>query len=46
MSRAANAVGVETVRGSQYRGGAKATLEVSKKIKEEGCNGALTFYGP
>ena len=46
ISRAANAVGVETVRGSQNRGGAKASLELIKKIKEEDINGALTIDGP
>ena len=46
ISRAANAVGVETVRGSQSRGGAKASLELIKKIKEEDYNGALTIDGP
>lgn len=46
ISRAANAVGVETVRGSQNRGGAKASLELIKRIKEENLNGALTIDGP
>ncbi|MBQ7287865.1 MAG: lysophospholipid acyltransferase family protein [Candidatus Gastranaerophilales bacterium] len=46
ISRAANGVGVETVRGSQNRGGAKASLELIKKIKEEDYNGALTIDGP
>ena len=46
ISRAANAVGVETVRGSQNKGGAKASLELIKKIKEEDVNGALTIDGP
>lgn len=46
ISRAANAVGVETVRGSKNRGGAKASLELIKKIKEEDVNGALTIDGP
>lgn len=46
ISRAANAVGVETIRGSQNRGGAKASLELIKKIKEENLNGALTIDGP
>ena len=46
VSRAANAVGVTTVRGSQNRGGAKASLELIKKIKEEDYNGALTIDGP
>lgn len=46
ISRAANAVGVETVRGSQNRGGTKASLELIKKIKEEDYNGALTIDGP
>ena len=39
ISRAANAVGVETVRGSQNRGGAKASLELIKRIKEDGVLG-------
>lgn len=46
ISRAANAMGVETVRGSHKRGGAKAGLELVKKIKEENLNGALTIDGP
>ena len=46
ISRAANAVGVETVRGSHNRGGTKASLELIKKIKEEDYNGALTIDGP
>lgn len=46
ISRAANAVGVETVRGSQNRGGTKASLELIKKIKDEDYNGALTIDGP
>ena len=46
ISRAANAVGVETVRGSQNRGGAKASLELIKRIKEDNVNGALTIDGP
>ena len=46
ISRAANAVGVETVRGSQNKGGTKASLELIKKIKEEDVNGALTIDGP
>jgi len=45
ISRAANAVGVETIRGSFKRGGAKASLELINKIKE-GANGALTIDGP
>ena len=46
ISRAANAVGVETVRGSSSRDGAKASLELIKKIKEEDCNAVLTIDGP
>ncbi len=46
ISRAANAMGVETVRGSKTRGGTKASLELIKKIKEENYNGALTIDGP
>ena len=46
ISRAANAVGVETVRGSKTRGGAKASLELIKRVKEEDINGALTIDGP
>ena len=46
ISRAANAVGVETVRGSQNKGGAKASLELIKRIKEDDVNGALTIDGP
>jgi len=46
ISRAANAMGVETVRGSQTRGGTKASLELIKKIKDENMNGALTIDGP
>lgn len=46
ISRAANAVGVETVRGSKTRGGAKASLELIKKIQNENVNGAITIDGP
>ena len=46
ISRAANAVGVETVRGSQNRGGTKASLQLIKRIKEDDVNGALTIDGP
>ncbi len=46
ISRAANAMGVETVRGSHQKGGAKATYELIKKIKEEDVNGAITIDGP
>lgn len=46
ISRAANAMGVETVRGSKTRGGAKASLELIKKIQNEDMNGALTIDGP
>ena len=46
ISRAANGVGVETVRGSKTRGGAKASLELIKKIQNEDYNGALTIDGP
>ena len=46
ISRAANAMGVETVRGSHQRGGAKATYELIKRIKEEDVNGAITIDGP
>ncbi len=46
ISRAANAVGVETVRGSKTRGGVKASLELIKKIETEDVNGALTIDGP
>ena len=46
ISRAANAMGVETVRGSHQRGGAKATYELVKKMIDEDVNGALTVDGP
>ena len=46
ISRAANAVGVETVRGSKTRGGTKASLELIKRIQNENINGALTIDGP
>ncbi len=47
ISRAANAMGVQTVRGSLGRKGSKqATFEMIKKIKEENMNGALTIDGP
>ena len=39
-------MGVETVRGSHQRGGAKATYELIKRIKEEDINGAITIDGP
>lgn len=45
ISRAANGVGVTTVRGSQNKGGAKASMELITKINE-GYNGALTIDGP
>ena len=46
ISRAANAVGVETVRGSKTRGGAKASLELIKRMQNDDVNGALTIDGP
>lgn len=46
ISRAANGVGVETVRGSMNRGGAKASLELIKRIQNDDVNGALTIDGP
>lgn len=46
ISRAANAMGVATVRGSKTRGGTKASLELVKKIQNEDVNGALTIDGP
>ena len=46
ISRAANAMGVTTVRGSHQRGGAQASLELINKIKNEGYNGAITIDGP
>ncbi len=46
ISRAANAMGVPTVRGSQSRCGAKASLELLKKMTEEDYNGAITIDGP
>lgn len=46
ISRAANAMGVATVRGSKSNKGAKASLELIKKIQNENMNGALTIDGP
>jgi len=46
ISHAANTMGVETVRGSMTRGGAKASFELIKKIKNENTNGAITIDGP
>ena len=46
ISKAANAMGVETVRGSKTRHGAKASLNLIKKIQNEDYNGALTIDGP
>ncbi len=46
ISRAANAMGVETVRGSKTRGGTKASLELIKRIVNDDVNGALTIDGP
>lgn len=46
ISRAANAMGVTTVRGSKSIHGAKASLELVKKIINEDFNGALTIDGP
>ena len=46
ISRAANSVGVATVRGSKTRGGTKASLELIKQIQNNDYNGALTIDGP
>ena len=46
ISRAANAVDIVTVRGSATRGGASASLELIKKIKEEDYCGVITIDGP
>ena len=46
ISRAANAVGITTVRGSATRGGAAASLEMIKKIKDEDYCGVITIDGP
>ena len=46
ISHAANTMGVETVRGSKTRGGARASFELIKKIKNENVNGAITIDGP
>ena len=46
ISRAANAVGITTVRGSATRGGANASLEMIRKIKEEDYCGVITIDGP
>lgn len=46
ISRAANAMGVKTIKGSFARSGAQASLEMIRKIKEENMNGALTIDGP
>ena len=46
ISRAANAVGVTTVRGSATRGGANASLEMIRKIKDEDFCGVITIDGP
>ena len=46
VARAAQGVGLSTVRGSATRGGAKASLEMIKKIKEENISGALMVDGP
>ena len=46
VARAAQGVGLITARGSASRGGAKASLEMIKKINEEGACGALMVDGP
>ena len=46
ISRAANAVGITTVRGSTTRRGATASLELIKKIKDEDYCGVITIDGP
>ena len=45
IARAANTMGINTVRGSITRGGASATLQLVDKIKQ-GYNGAITVDGP
>lgn len=45
IARAAEIMGLKTVRGSITRGGASATLELVNRIKK-GENGAITVDGP
>ncbi len=45
IARAAEIMGLKTVRGSITRGGASATLELVERIKN-GDNGAITVDGP
>ena len=45
IARAAEIMGLKTVRGSITRGGASATLELVERIKH-GDNGAITVDGP
>ena len=45
IARAAEIMGLKTVRGSITRGGASATLELIERIKQ-GDNGAITVDGP
>lgn len=45
IARAAEIMGLKTVRGSITRGGASATLELVNRIKK-GDNGAITVDGP
>lgn len=45
IARAAEIMGLKTVRGSITRGGASATLELIDRIKS-GDNGAITIDGP
>lgn len=45
IARAAEIMGLKTVRGSITRGGASATLELIDRIKA-GDNGAITVDGP
>ena len=45
IARAAEIMGLKTVRGSITRGGASATLELVNRIKK-GDNGAITIVGP
>ncbi|MDX8390288.1 MAG: lysophospholipid acyltransferase family protein [Mariprofundaceae bacterium] len=46
ISDAVNLMGVQTIRGSSTRGGAKAILQMIRRAKEEKCGLGITPDGP
>ena len=46
LAEAAKFSGFDSVRGSSFRGGSTALRELTKKVKEEGANIAITPDGP